>query len=144
MNVSRRGFVGGLAAGATGLGLSAPTITAPPHDSPRPTSAGAGIVELNSDGIPLSPSEFAGLLNELTQKATVTPDAYRLGGEVERLERHCAELLGKERAIFMPSGTLANQLAIRALVEGRSGCPRSSMRPSGFPRRHGMAGLRSW
>ncbi len=119
MNVSRRGFVGGLAAGATGFGLTAPQMATPPSYSRGHGPAGAGIVELNSDGIPLSPSEFAGLLNELTQKATVTPDAYLLGGEVERLERHCAELLGKERAIFMPSGTLANQLAIRALAKDR-------------------------
>ena len=37
-------------------------------------------------------------------------------GEFEAFERHWAELLGKVTAVFMPSGTLANQLALRALA----------------------------
>ncbi|MEP7118500.1 MAG: beta-eliminating lyase-related protein, partial [Acidobacteriota bacterium] len=40
-------------------------------------------------------------------------------GEVERFERHWAQLLGKEKAVFMPSGTLANHLALRALAGSR-------------------------
>ncbi|GIT22000.1 MAG: hypothetical protein CM1200mP40_16820 [Gammaproteobacteria bacterium] len=39
-----------------------------------------------------------------------------LGGEVEKFERYCAELLDKEMAVFMPSGTLANQLALRQIA----------------------------
>ena len=31
-----------------------------------------------------------------------------------------AKLLGKERALFMPTGTLANHIALRALARGRS------------------------
>lgn len=119
MDVSRRSFVGGLAAGATSFGLTGPIAAAPPRRSRMLAPAGEGIVELESDGISLSPPEFAELLHELCQKAQVTSDAYLRGGEVERLERNCAELLGKERAVFMPSGTLANQLAIRALVRDR-------------------------
>ncbi len=42
-------------------------------------------------------------------------DSYSLGGCVADLEAKFAKLLGKEAAIFMPTGTLANQLAIRAL-----------------------------
>jgi threonine aldolase len=39
-----------------------------------------------------------------------------LGGDptVRRLEERVAALLGKERALFVPSGTMANQLALRA------------------------------
>ncbi|MEZ5064199.1 MAG: GntG family PLP-dependent aldolase [bacterium] len=33
---------------------------------------------------------------------------------VERLEHRVAELLGKEAALFVPSGTMANQIAVRA------------------------------
>jgi threonine aldolase len=40
-------------------------------------------------------------------------DSYSLGGTVERLERKFSEMLGKEASIFMPTGTLANHLAIR-------------------------------
>jgi len=34
-----------------------------------------------------------------------------------RLERRVAELFGKEAALFVPSGTMANQIAIRTLTE---------------------------
>jgi threonine aldolase len=50
----------------------------------------------------------------------MTPDSYSLGGIVEELEARCATLLGKERAIFMPTGTLANHMAVRALAGGSS------------------------
>jgi threonine aldolase len=47
------------------------------------------------------------------------PDVYGLGGVVEEVEMFFARQLGKERALFMPSGTLANQLALRALAGER-------------------------
>ena len=50
----------------------------------------------------------------------MTPDAYSLGGVVEALEEQFARILGKERAIFMPTGTLANHMAVRALAGGPS------------------------
>ncbi|MCL4221194.1 MAG: aminotransferase class I/II-fold pyridoxal phosphate-dependent enzyme [Phycisphaerales bacterium] len=42
-----------------------------------------------------------------------------LGDEptVRRLEEHVADLLGKEAAVFVPSGTMANLLAIRSQTE---------------------------
>ena len=43
------------------------------------------------------------------------PDNYSIGGCVEELEIKFAKLLGKETAVFMPTGTLANHLAIRSL-----------------------------
>ena len=63
-----------------------------------------------------SPAAYASLLQRLTSDREIQEDNYLLGGEVEQFERHWAELLGKETAIFMPSGTLANQLALRALA----------------------------
>ena len=59
------------------------------------------------------------MLDELAQKADVREDNYLLGGEVERFEQQWAAILGKETAVFMPSGTLANQLALRALAGPR-------------------------
>ena len=43
-----------------------------------------------------------------------------LGDEptVQRLEKMIAEILGKEAALFTPSGTMANQLAIRCVCQG--------------------------
>jgi threonine aldolase len=73
-------------------------------------------VYLGGDGIGLSPRGYTSLLDQLTRQIDVREDNYLLGGEVERFEQHWAALLGKEAAVFMPSGTLANQLALRALA----------------------------
>jgi threonine aldolase len=40
-------------------------------------------------------------------------DMYGSGERIERLERRVAELLGKEAAVFMPTGTMAQQIALR-------------------------------
>lgn len=112
--VSRRGFVQavGATAGVGWLGAPAAAAGAAPDAAER-------TVYLSGDGIPLSPRAYAALLGELCREADVQEDNYLLGGEVERLEQHWAGLLGKEAAVFMPSGTLANQLAIRALAGSR-------------------------
>lgn len=69
-----------------------------------------------SDGLMLSPGEYARLLARLSQTESIAADEFSLGGAVERLERRMAALLGKETAVFMPSGTLANHLALRLLA----------------------------
>jgi threonine aldolase len=76
-------------------------------------------VHLTGDGVGLSPRAFTALLDELAGKAEIREDNYLLGGEMERFEQHWAALLGKEAAVFMPSGTLANHLALRALAGPR-------------------------
>lgn len=75
-------------------------------------------MHLDADGVGLTASEFADLLKQLS--AGLTPDEYSLGGEVEQLETLFARWLGKEQAVFLPSGTLANHLAVRLLAKGRS------------------------
>jgi threonine aldolase len=46
-------------------------------------------------------------------------DMYGAGERVERLERRIAELLGKEAAVFMPTGTMAQQIALRIWSDRR-------------------------
>jgi len=77
-------------------------------------------VRLSGDGIGLTPPQYAGLLTRLLDEHGMVPDSYSLGGVVEQLEEACARVLGKERAIFMPTGTLANHMAVRALAGGSS------------------------
>lgn len=48
--------------------------------------------------------------------AEVGDDQYGEDPSVNRLQAQVAELLGKEAALFLPSGTMANQVAIRALT----------------------------
>ena len=48
--------------------------------------------------------------------AEVGDDAYGEDPTVRRLESLAAALLGKEAALYVPSGTMANQLALRLLA----------------------------
>jgi threonine aldolase len=69
-----------------------------------------------SDGLGLTPAEYARLLVRLAEDEQIDADEFSRGGAVERLEQRMAQLLGKETAVFMPSGTLANHLAVRLLA----------------------------
>ena len=72
-------------------------------------------VFLTGDGIPLTARERARQLLEITEKRDIAMDNYSLGGVVEELEQRMAQLLGKERAVFFATGTLANHVAVRVL-----------------------------
>src|SRR5438477_5241637 len=63
----------------------------------------------------------ATMLRALLDRAPENRDADRYGsGELaERLERRVAQLLGKEAAVWMPSGTMAQQIALRIYAERR-------------------------
>ena len=78
------------------------------------------VVRLSGDGLGLSPAQYAAVLTRILDERGVAPDSYTLGGVVEELEEQFARALGKERAIFMPTGTLANHMAVRALANGSS------------------------
>ena len=61
----------------------------------------------------LSPAPLGGFLGETAETRGIAPDDYSRGGVVDELEARMAALLGKEAAVFMPTGTLANHLAVR-------------------------------
>jgi threonine aldolase len=110
--------LGGL--GATGLALGAP---APAHAqalSQRTEGDNDRLVKLTGDGLGLSPVQYSRLLARLADETPLPADSYSLGGVVEQLETQFAKVLGKEQAIFMPTGTLANHMAVRALAGGPS------------------------
>ena len=114
------GAVGGALAGlpaawapvqaAQGAAASAAASTS--HDP-----AADRTVRLTGDGLGLTPAQYTHVLAGLADRG-IASDSYILGGVVEELEARMAKLLGKERAVFMPTGTLANNLAIRALAGG--------------------------
>ena len=56
-------------------------------------------------------------------------DGYGAGERIERLEARVAEILGKEAAVFMPSGTMAQQIALRIWSE-RHGCTSVAFHPT--------------
>ncbi|WP_035849612.1 threonine aldolase family protein [Kitasatospora azatica] len=61
---------------------------------------------------PLTIRERLTALAEL-DAADELPDFYAEGGAVARLEERVAALLGKEDAVYVPSGTMAQQIALR-------------------------------
>lgn len=69
-------------------------------------------VDLRSDTV-TAPSA---LMREVMAQAPVGDDVYGEDVTVNALEERVAALFGKEAAVFTPSGSLANQLAIRMLV----------------------------
>ena len=73
-------------------------------------------VDFVHDGLNMSPQQYAELLIKLADEGKIKPDYYSNGGVVEELESKFAALLGKEAAVFMPTGTLANHIAIRHLA----------------------------
>ena len=108
--MNRRGF---LAAG--GLATTQ-ALSAEAHAARSADAAAFKTVDLQADGLALSPREYVALLDKLVQGRALQPDYYSNGGAVEELERKFAQLLGKQAAIFLPTGTLANHLAVRKLA----------------------------
>jgi len=106
--LSRRGFIG-LAAATAGLGQGVAAKSPASH----PT------FDFTNDGMPMTPRAYAAQLALLTERAESPADEYSRGGAVARLEAQFARLLGKETAVFLPSGTLANHLAVRLLAGDR-------------------------
>src|SRR6202008_3729613 len=49
-------------------------------------------------------------------EAPVGDDQYGEDPSVNRLQQRVAELLGKEAALFVPSGTMANQIGLKLLT----------------------------
>ena len=78
-------------------------------------SAEPAIIWFTRDGPRLAPDQYITLLGEINKTNPIKGDAYGEGGTVADLLAKFMELTGKEAAIYMPSGTLANQLAIAVL-----------------------------
>jgi len=79
----------------------------PPVDEP--------IVRFGGDGEMFEPGAYIEILKQVNATAAITRDSYGNGGAVATLEKRFEEITGKEKAIFMPTGTMANQLAIAVL-----------------------------
>ena len=70
-------------------------------------------VIFRGDGEPKEPGDMIRRLSAFHDDVGLELDDFSRGGTVEKLELRMAEMLGKEAAVFMPTGTLANHLAIR-------------------------------
>jgi threonine aldolase len=83
---------------------------------PRPflvTSRSMTPIDLRSDTVTRPTPEMRRAMAD----AEVGDDVYGEDPTVNRLERLAAEMLGKEAALFVPSGTMGNAIAVRLLTE---------------------------
>jgi len=95
-------------------------------------------------GLPDARTRLGSLADALDERERA--DRYGEGERLERLERRTAELLGKEAAVFMPSGTMAQQIAMRIWCErGRRAtiafhptCHLELHEEKGYERLHGL------
>jgi threonine aldolase len=76
-------------------------------------------------------------------------DYYGIGGVVTDLEAEVASLLGKESAIFLPTGTMAQQATLRIHADHRTSrsvvfhpmCHMETNEERGYQRLHGLFGI---
>jgi len=81
--------------------------------SANDASAPMSIIDLRSDTL-TQPTEA---MRAAMARAEVGDDVFGEDPSIRRLEERVAELLGKEAALFMPSGTMSNQVAVRTHTE---------------------------
>jgi threonine aldolase len=72
-------------------------------------------VNFFGDGMMYEPTAYLAGLQKVNGIKPIERDRYGAGGAVAALERKFEEVTGKQKAIFMPSGTMANQFAIAML-----------------------------
>jgi threonine aldolase len=72
----------------------------------------SGLVDLRSDTVSTPTPQMRRAMTD----AEVGDDGYGEDPTVNRLQELAAERLGKEAGLYVPSGTMANQLAIRVLA----------------------------
>ena len=69
------------------------------------------------EGLYLPPDKYIEKLVEINEENPIEFDYYGKGGPTEMLEKEFAKVTGKEKAIYFPSGTMANQVAMKILNE---------------------------
>ena len=107
MSPSRRAFLQSAAWSGVAFAQTGPAASSVPPERR---------VYLIGDGVVSTPAEYARLLTRIADEHGIASDNYLQGGAVEQLEQQFARLLGKERAMFLPTGTLANHMAVRELA----------------------------
>ncbi|OGU54853.1 MAG: hypothetical protein A2V66_04600 [Ignavibacteria bacterium RBG_13_36_8] len=100
------------------LAVSATAVHALPYNGNirKSVSASNKSIDFVYDGLHIDPQEYTKILMKLADEGKIKPDYYSNGGIVEELEEKLANWLGKESAVFFPTGTLANHVALRQLA----------------------------
>ena len=72
-------------------------------------------VKLFGDGEIFDTTGYIEELRKINSTKAIEPDRYGMGGAVTALEKRFEEITGKEKAVYMTSGTMANEFAISVL-----------------------------
>lgn len=112
--MDRRRFLATSALAATAPLL--PAVASAAAAAPAPGMDMFKRVNFGTDGLGLNAREYATLLHEAATARPFPADFYSNGGVIEEIEKAFAERLGKQAAMFVPTGTLANHIAIRKLA----------------------------
>lgn len=72
------------------------------------------------DGFFLEPKNYIHKLQEIEAQSGIQGDFYSAGGVVKELEEKFCDITGKEAAVYMPSGTMANELSLRILCGSKT------------------------
>jgi threonine aldolase len=124
MTLNRRSFLGavpiaslGLAAGSSAWAQygGAAAANAASASNAAPAADLDTMVVLAGDALPRSMALEPARLQALLDRHAKAGDSYLAGGAVAELEAKFSSLLGKEDTVFMPTGTLANHIALRLL-----------------------------
>nr|WP_295867345.1 beta-eliminating lyase-related protein [uncultured Chitinophaga sp.] len=110
MRIDRRSFLK-----SSGLGMLPVCLPSVVAEMAVRSTDKALPVNFIRDGLGLSMTETLDKLQEINRKKPIVPDFYGNDGTMEELLQLFQRLTGKEKAVYMPSGTMANQLAIRVL-----------------------------
>src|SRR6187549_1672347 len=112
-SINRRNFL--KSSGIAALPAVIPFTQTFANDVKMPWAPGSPIIKFYGDGEMFEPADYLNELQNANAKLAIEKDSYGAGGAVEALEKKFTDITGKERAVFMPSGTMANQLAIAVL-----------------------------
>jgi threonine aldolase len=123
MTLNRRSFLGAVPIASLGLAGgsawaqygAAPASSAAAAGAPTPAAHMDTLVMLAGDALPRSLAGEPARLQALLDRHAKAGDSYLAGGAVAELEAKFSALLGKEDTVFMPTGTLANHIALRLL-----------------------------
>lgn len=91
---------------------AAPAIAGISHRHFQPADP---VIRFFGDSDFTDPAGYIEELSKINAREPIKRDFYGQGGVVSALEKKFTEITGKERSVMMPSGTLANQLAISVL-----------------------------
>ena len=119
MTLNRRHFLGSalplIALGADAAARALPVAAAAPAAAGATPAEEDSVVVFGGDDIPRTPASQAARLARLLESHAQMNDSYLNNGAVAQLEARFSALLGKEDTVFMPTGTLANHIALRLL-----------------------------